>query len=59
MALVVDDPAVAGYYARVFEADWPGPDRYRIHLGLVLATLLAGGAVGVHARRLDVRDRGA
>lgn len=51
LALLIEDPRVAEYYARVFEADWPEPGGLRIHLGLIAATLALGGTVAVHVRR--------
>ncbi len=55
LALLIDDPEVAGYFAEVFEGDWPGPARYQLHLGLVGATVLVAIAVAWHARRLEIR----
>lgn len=54
LLLRIDDPAVAGYFATAFEADWPGPDRWTLYLGLVVATVGGGAAVALHARRLPM-----
>ncbi|MFP4628532.1 MAG: phospholipase D-like domain-containing protein [Halobacteriales archaeon] len=54
LLLAIDDPTVADYFTRAFEADWPGPERWTLRLGLLAAMVAAGAAVAAHARRLRV-----
>ncbi|MFB6138553.1 MAG: phospholipase D-like domain-containing protein [Halobacteriaceae archaeon] len=56
VALVIQDRAVARYYARVFRADWRG-GAWRVPLGALLGVGLAGcGAVVALARRVRPAD---
>jgi len=59
VALAVDDPAVADYYAEVFDRDWEGGDTHddEIPVGVVVVSVgVAGGAVLLLKRRLEFAD---